>query len=148
MNFKLGLLCLLFGCAGPSQSISSVPAASTDEIETEGFRHAYLYGANFNGADLQGVDLYRCQLGQADLRNADLRNANLAGAYLFKADLRGADLRGARFSPTLKGAELKQTVLVGARFATGRISVDAGFGVSGNRRSIDAAPMLGVGTRL
>ena len=116
MNFKLGLLCLLFGCAGPSLSISSVPAASPDEIEPEGFRHAYLYGANFNGADLQGVDLYRCQLGQADLRNADLRNANLAGAYLFKTDLRGADLRGARFSPTLKGAELKQTVLVGARF--------------------------------
>lgn len=112
-------------CAGSSGavSVSVVDLLTQKEVGSHVllqvsrvFRRAYLYGADLKGADLRGVDLYKCQLGSANLANADLRNASLAGAYLFNTDLRGADLRGARFSPALKGAELKQTGLVGARF--------------------------------
>ena len=84
--------------------------------QTKDLRNEYLFEANLQNADLNGADLYRCQLGRADLRNANLRNANLAGAYLFKTDLRGADLRGAKFAQSLKGAELKKTLLTGALF--------------------------------
>jgi hypothetical protein len=109
----LSVVCLELGCAGQAALLPEPGRWSEAEGPPVG---EYLYGANLQGADLQGVDLYRWQLGRADLTNADLRHANLAGAYLFNADLRGADLRGARFSTALKGAELKQTVLVGARF--------------------------------
>ena len=92
--------------------VVSAPALA----QSKDLQHAYLFDADLQGADLQGANLFRCQLGRADLRNADLRNANVAGAYLYKTDLRGADLRGAVFAQTLKGAELKQTMLEGARF--------------------------------
>ena len=92
--------------------VVSAPAMA----QSKDLQNAYLFEADLKGADLQGANLFHCQLGHADLRNADLRNANVAGAYLFKADLRGADLRGAKFAQSLTGAELKQTLLEGARF--------------------------------
>ena len=111
------VVCLQLGCATvPAPSISDPMAPLGARRDDTSLRHEYLYGANLAGADLSGEDLYRCQLGSADLLEADLRVAQLAGAYLFKADLRGSDLRGAIFSSTLKGAELKQTRLAGARF--------------------------------
>lgn len=111
------VVCLQLGCATvPVVSEPTTLPAAEARRDDNSFRHQYLYGANLAGADLSGEDLYRCQLGSADLHGADLRGAQLAGAYLFKADLRGTDLRGAIFSSTLKGAELKQTRLHGARF--------------------------------
>ena len=92
--------------------VVSAPAMA----QSKDLRHAYLFEADLKGADLQGADLYRCQLSRANLSHADLRHAHLAGAYLFKTDLRGADLRGATFALSLKGAELKETLLEGARF--------------------------------
>ena len=92
--------------------IISAPALA----QSKDLQHAYLFEANLAGADLQGANLYRAQLGSADLRKADLRNASIGGAYLYKTDLRGADLRGAKFAISLKGAELKQTLLDGALF--------------------------------
>ena len=105
------MVCLQLGCA-----TADPPPSAVAWRPAEPYRGEYRYGADLAGADLAGEDLYRWQLGRADLTGANLRGAQLAGAYLFKADLSGADLRGATFSPALKGAELKQTRLTGARF--------------------------------
>jgi hypothetical protein len=105
------VVCLQLGCA-----TADPPPSAVAWRPAQPYRGEYRYGADLAGADLAGEDLYRWQLGSADLTGADLRGARLGGAYLFKADLSGADLRGASFSSSLKGAELKQTRLTGARF--------------------------------